>query len=148
MIHLNINLETGHAQLEILIKCDHITPQIQKIQDLLHGLQDTIPCTQAGTSFFIPKQDLFYIESVDKRCYLYTHEAVYEVPHKLYELEELLATLDFMRSSKSQILNLAKIHALCPDFGGRLEVTLKNGEKLIVSRQYAKLLKERLGLLK
>jgi len=71
---------------------------------------------------------------------------VYELPLKLYELEEILASAGFIRSAKSQVLNLYKIDSLCPDFGGRIEVTMQNGERLIVSRQYAKQLKERLGI--
>jgi len=54
--------------------------------------------------------------------------------------------MGFFRSSKSQILNIAKIETLCPDFGGRIEVTMENGYQLIVSRQYAKIFKKKVGL--
>jgi len=66
---------------------------------------------------------------------------------KLYEIEERLSEAGVFRNSKSQIINISKIASLCPDFGGRIEVTILNGEKLIVSRQYAKNSKERLKLL-
>ena len=76
----------------------------------------------------------------------YTAHDVYETPLKLYEIEECLADTGFFRISKSQIINILRITSLCPDFGGRIEVMMENGEKLIVSRQYSKSLKERLGL--
>ena len=65
---------------------------------------------------------------------------------KLYELEEELPARDFMRSAKSTILNLNKIKSLTPAFGGRFEALLKNGDKVIISRQYVNVLKERLGI--
>ena len=65
---------------------------------------------------------------------------------KLYEIEEWLSGGSFFRNSKSQVVNLKKIKSLCPEFGGRIEAVLENGEILMVSRQYSKSLKERLGL--
>ena len=90
--------------------------------------------------------DILYFESVDKSSFLYTESDVYELSLRLYEIEEILSDAGFIRSAKSQILNTHKIASLCPDFGGRIEVTMMGGERLIVSRQYAKLLKERLGI--
>lgn len=142
---MKVRIQEGHADIEIVIKCPEATDTIRKIETLLYGLEKKIACTKDGRSLFINKCDILYFESVDKRCYLYTKDDVYEVPHKLYEVEELLSG-DFIRNSKSQILNMAEIESLCPDFGGRIEVAMSNCEKLIVSRQYAKILKERLGL--
>lgn len=51
-----------------------------------------------------------------------------------------------MRASKSMVLNLNKIKHLSPAFGGRFEALLENDEKVIISRQYVPVLKERLGL--
>ena len=48
--------------------------------------------------------------------------------------------------TKSMILNLDKIRHLSPAFGGRFEALLENEEKVIISRQYVPVLKERLGL--
>jgi len=51
-----------------------------------------------------------------------------------------------MRASKSMIINLDMIKYLSPAFGGRFEALLENDEKVIISRQYVPVLKERLGL--
>ena len=143
---MNVKIQEGHSDIEVVIKCPEATETIRKIEALLYGLEKRLACTKDGITCFIDRRDVLYFESVDKRCYLYTADDVYEVPLKLYEVEELFAEVDFIRSSKSQILNMAKIESLCPDFGGRIETIMSNGEKLIVSRQYAKILKERLGL--
>jgi len=89
-------------------------------------------------------QDVYYFEATDNRVYAYCHSDVYEVKHKLYELEEIFSTFDFERCSKSMIVNLEKIEFLSPHFGGKLEAHLKNGEKIIISRRYVHNLKIKL----
>ena len=66
--------------------------------------------------------------------------------HKLYELEELFCGTDFFRASKSYIVNLKKVKSIRPAFNGRFEAHMKNGEKVMISRQYVPVLKEKLGL--
>ena len=113
---------------------------------MLWGYDKKFSGVQNGQTHMIDKQEILYFESVDKRCFIYTANETYETSMKLYEIEEYMPETGFFRSSKSQIINIFKIASLCPDFGGRIEVIMENKEKLIVSRQYAKLLKERLGL--
>ena len=91
-------------------------------------------------------QDVYYFESNENRVFAYYHSDVYEVKYKLYELEELLAPLDFIRCSKSMIVNMEKIECISPLFSGKLEAHLKNGEKVIISRQYVHNLKAKLGI--
>lgn len=91
-------------------------------------------------------QDVFYFESNENRVFAYYHSEVYEVKYKLYELEEMFGALDFIRCSKSMIVNMEKIEYLSPLFSGKLEAHLKNGEKVIISRQYVRNLKAKLGI--
>jgi DNA-binding LytR/AlgR family response regulator len=53
---------------------------------------------------------------------------------------------DFLRISKSVILNLSKVQKLIPALSGRFEAVLHNGLKVIISRQYVTELKKRLGI--
>ena len=71
---------------------------------------------------------------------------VFVTKRKLDELENQLDHTDFFRASKSTIINLSKMESVCPDFNGRFEACMKNGERLIISRQYVPLLKEKLRL--
>ena len=61
-------------------------------------------------------------------------------------MEELSEILPFMRISKSMIINLDKIRHISPMFGGRFEALLDNDEKVIISRQYVPILKDKLGV--
>ena len=143
---MKIEIHEGFIDTEVIIKCSEITDEIRKMEALLLSFEAKLPVTKDGATYFINKQDIYYFESVDKQSFLYTENDVYKISLKLYEIENILTDVGFFRNSKSQILNIAKIESLRPDFDGRMEVLLKNNEKAIVSRQYAKILKERLGL--
>lgn len=93
----------------------------------------------------ITASDIFYFESVDKKVFAYCSQSVYEVKEKLYQVEELSEIIPFMRISKS-IINLDKIRHISPALGGRFEALLENNEKVIISRQYVPILKDKLGV--
>lgn len=113
---------------------------------LLQSLDKKLAGMKNGEMFVVDSRDVLYFDTVDKHNFIYTENDVFDTSLRLYEIEEQLSNIGFIRCSKSMIINISKIKSLCPDFGGRMEVTMSNGEKLIVSRQYTKLLKERLGL--
>ena len=144
---MKIEIQVGFPDTEVVIKCLEVTDDINKMKALLlNGFEQKLSGVKDGASYLLDKQDVLYFESVDNCCFIYTADAVYEISMKLYEIENMLSDVGFFRNRKSQILNIALIESLRPDFDGRMEVTMKNGEKLIVSRQYARILKERLGL--
>ena len=143
---MDVRIQEGCDDTEIVIKCPEATDEIKRIASLLQDSGQKLSGIKDGQTHLIEKSDVFYCESVDKRYYIYTADEVYQTYLKLYELEEHLPGSIFFRSSKSQITNLKKIASLCPDFGGRIEAVMENGERIVVSRQYSKLLKERLGL--
>ena len=94
----------------------------------------------------IQPKEIYYIEVVDNKTFLYCQDTVLETKQKLYELENYLSNSDFLRVSKSVLLNLSKIKSLSPALSGRFEATLDNNEKIIISRQYVSDLKKMLGI--
>jgi len=144
---MKVEIQEGFVDTEILIKCAEITEEIRRMESLLlHGFEQKLPGVKDGVTYLIDKKEVFYFESVDRQTFLYTANEVYEISLKLYEIENIMTDIGFIRNSKSQVLNITNIESLRADFGGRMLVTMKNGEEVIVSRQYAKILKERLGL--
>ena len=143
---MRIDIQEGFPSVEVIIKCPEVTEEIHRMASLLQDSRQKLNGIKDGLNYLINRHDVFYFESVDKRCFIYTANEVYETGFKLYEIEEQLTESGFFRNSKSQVLNIAKIKSLCPDFAGRIEASMENGEILIVSRQYSKLLRERLKL--
>lgn len=94
----------------------------------------------------ISLKDIYYFEAVDNKIFACTVKETYEIRRKLYELEQDFAHTDFLRISKSAIVNTSKIAYVKPVFNGRFEAQLKNGEKIIISRQYVAELKKKIGI--
>jgi len=141
---VNVTINEGFPNIEVVINCPKKSDEICKIEMLLLMHDRQFFGVRDGQTHIIDRHDVLYFETVDKQCFIYTNTDVMVSSLKLYEIVE--QDIAFIRSSKSQVINIKKIKSLCPDFGGRLEVDMDNGEKIIVSRQYAKKLKERLGL--
>ena len=130
---------------EALIKAQSKTEDIKAAIELLEGGKRKIPLIQNGETILLETTLFYYIESVDKRTFVYTKDDCFESKLRLYELEETLGTY-FLRISKSMIVNLKKIKGVKSDLSGRMEATMLNDEKIVISRSYVKEIKRRLDL--
>lgn len=143
---MKVTVNEGFPDTEVIINCPKKSDDILNMVALLQNHDKKLPGVKNGQTFLVDSRDVLFFDTVDKRNFIYTEDDIFDTSLRLYEIEEQLSGIGFIRCSKSMIINIAKIESLCPDFGGRMEVTMSNGERLIVSRQYTKLLKERLGL--
>lgn len=127
----------------VIIRCRNVD---SSILSLISGLKagGNIVGYDGESIVRIPPDDVYYFEAVDNKVFIYCMEKVYESKSKLYELEE--AGHDYLRISKSVIVNLTKIKSISPALSGRFEAVLINKEKLIISRQYVPELKHKLGV--
>ncbi len=133
---------------EIIIRCRNMDEQMLGTIYALKAGREKITVQKEDKILQILPADVFYFESVDNRVFVYMEKEVYETRMKLYELEELLMNTSFFRASKSVIINLSSVRNFAPSLGGRFEACMKNGERLMISRQYVPDLKRRLGLKK
>lgn len=131
---------------EIIIRCRHVNEHILRLVYAVKAGQEKITAMQGDDYFQVEPDDIYYFEAVDNKVFAYLKKDVYEVKKRLYELEERFSGTDFFRASKSCIVNLAKVSSLSPAFNGRFEAHMKNGESVMISRQYVAVLKEKLGL--
>ena len=65
---------------------------------------------------------------------------------KLYEIEELLQSKDFIRTSKYCLVNIGKIDYIKAALNSKLGLILKNEDKIEVNRSYLKDFKQALKL--
>lgn len=130
---------------ELIIKCKSVNDEIQRIIDFIKLSDEKIIGFLNGDSYVVDPIKILYFESVDKKTFMYTEDKVYEISLRLYELEKKMSKYDFFRSSKSTIINISRIKKLSHKFNGKLEASLDNGEKLLISRQYVSVIKEILG---
>jgi len=130
---------------QIIVKCHQMSAELLRVLTMLKT-QDALIAYNGNDIHRVQPAGVYYIEVVDNKTFLYCKDKVYESKQRLYELEEALASVDFLRVSKSVILNLSKIRTLSPALSGRFEATLNNSERVIISRQYVNDLKKRLGI--
>ncbi|MFC3748983.1 LytTR family DNA-binding domain-containing protein [Paenibacillus sp. GCM10012306] len=131
---------------EILIRCHEVDDEINEIVNKLQTDNLTLLGHHNDKVHRIKLSDVYYFEAVDGKVFLYSKDDVFEVKQKLYELEELCKEKNCFRSSKSTILNIAKISVIHPTLSGRFQAVLDNGERVVISRQYVPVLKNMLGL--
>ncbi len=131
---------------EIIVRCRHMDQQLLKLIYAIKAGRERITALQDGDYFQVAPDEIYYFEAVDSKVFLYLEKEVYETKLKLYELEEIFRNTDFFRASKSCIVNLSKVKRLSPAFNGRFEALMRNGERVIISRQYVPVLKQKLGL--
>ena len=142
---VEVNAVDSYDLESAIINTVKITEDIQSAIDILDNNCRVIPVISDGKNVILKTDKIYYIESVDKRTYIYTKEGCYETRYRLYELEELLNNY-FLRTSKAMIINIRKIDSVKAEMNGRFSAELLNGEKVIIARNYVKDLKERLGI--
>ena len=130
---------------EALISAVELTDDIKSAIDILENNCRVVPVISDSKTIMLKTDAIYYIESVDKRTYVYTKENCYETRYRLYELEEILSFY-FLRVSKAMIINIRKIRAVKAELNGRMRADLLNGEQITISRAYVKELKGKLGI--
>lgn len=135
------------TEIEVNILCKRHDGKVKKIIDFLqHDSHRVNVQNEKKQTFLLSYEHILYIETVDKKVFIYGKDEIYNCNYKLYQLEEMLLESHFFRISKSIILNVLAIQCLEPEDGRRLKVTLENEERLLVSRQYVNDIKLKLGM--
>jgi Response regulator of the LytR/AlgR family len=137
-------LQDGEEE-QIIIKCREMPEELLNMLAMLKS-QGALIAYEGNEIHRVSPKEIYYIEVVDNKTFFYCEDKVLESKQKLYELESALSNSDFLRVSKSVLLNLSKIKSLCPALSGRFEANLENNEKVIISRQYVGDLKKVLGI--
>ena len=132
-------------EIEIIIKYPQKDRRVLRIIDFLQSFDMQIKCAGENAERMIHIMDIYYIESVDKKTFVYLENAVYRTEFRLYQLKDKLQTYGFVQINKSCILNINALDSIRPLFNSRMEATLKNGEKVQINRNYLNEVKKALG---
>jgi len=127
---------------QVIIECVEVTPEIMDIKAYatLKG-EELSGVTDGQRMMRFRLEDVYYFEALDEKVFAYTREQVCEVKMRLYEVEQLYEDHHFVRCSKSVVMNLMLLEGISPALNGRFFAHMKNGERLMISRQYAPKLK-------
>lgn len=118
----------------------------QAVRILTSGEKGLLLCRKNDVYYKVRVDEVLYLESVDRKVFVYTDKETFQTGERLYVLEEQLSWAGFIRVSKSMLLNFGKIYSFSPRLSGNLEAFLVNGEKVVISRRYVPELKRKLGM--
>jgi DNA-binding LytR/AlgR family response regulator len=141
---ITINTDEQFTETEITVNCNRISDDIERLLAAIKMQDMRLSGSKEGRQYTLDAADIQYIESTDKRCFLYTASGVFESPMKLYELEEKLAGKDFLRASKNCLFNINHIQSIEPDIDRKLLLLMEGEIKIVVSRQYSIAVKRKL----
>lgn len=145
---MKITVEQGPVEEnEVVLRCAALDDEMLRVLSLLRAeMQRLCVWDEERQLRLLPPGELVYAETVEDKTFVYTADAMYRTSLRLGELVSRFDALGIFRANKSTAANLRHIHSLESCGAGRIRAVLITGEQLIVSRRYAPLLRERLGL--
>lgn len=84
----------------------------------------------------IRPDEIYYIEIVDRRCYAYLKDEVWELKEGLLELTKRYEIHGFVRIGKSMVVNIHKVKRIEADFNMHMNLILLNEETIVMNRNY------------
>ncbi|MCM1025492.1 MAG: LytTR family transcriptional regulator [Roseburia sp.] len=145
---VKIEIEEGLAEEEVVIRCGKLNDAVVSLQNYILKQQNGrsyLTLTRGETVFFVPLAEILFFDTEGRELRAHTADKIFLCGYKLYELEELLPG-NFMRISKSTIVNLDHIYSITRNLTASSLIEFAgSGKKTAVSRNYYKLLLERLN---
>lgn len=129
------------------IHTNKLTEDITKAIVILenNNSNDILPVKKDDNIVLLEFKNIFMVRVEDGKVKVFTQSNDYIIKKPLYQVEEIL-TKDFVRISKTTIINIRKIQRVTPSLKGMMFVELKNNLKDNISRKYLPLFKEALDL--
>ena len=137
------DIEEPHAD----IHTNELTDNISKAINILESDdQSEMLAVKNGLDItLLELKDIFMFRVENKQVKVFSENNEYFIKKPLYQVEETL-TDDFLRISKTTIINLKKVKRVAPSLRGMMFIELKNGLKDNISRKYLPDFKSALGL--
>ena len=141
---LTIQQDPAVPETEVILRCPALDARLESLIAHIRQYSFVLIGYQEQWEFHLPLESIYYVDSADGKTFLYQEQAVYQCRETLATLEERLRQTTFVRISKNCIINTAVLHHVEPHFNHRLKAVLKNGEQLIITRNYIDTLRRKL----
>ena len=129
---ISINIDPSLKDTEIVVNCAALTPETESMIAALRIMDSQMTVIKDDESYIIDIAKIVYIESVDRRTFVYTESECYETKLKLYEMEERLCGSGFLRISRSCLVHLRFVRSIKSEVDRKLRLTLEDGEPMRV----------------
>ena len=147
-IDIEIKVDENYKVPKIVVYTDKVDDELTKIVNRLKSADEEKLIGFKDDEAYImdfSKIELIYTEN--KKIFARLDDGTfYQIKKRIFELEESLIDLNFVRISNSEIVNFKKVLSIDFKLTGTIMLKLKSGKNTFVSRRYMKKIKEYLGL--
>ncbi|KRM09904.1 LytTR family DNA-binding domain-containing protein [Paucilactobacillus suebicus] len=143
---VKLEIDAGIQDSEVIIRAPKYDADIQQIQDLIqqqNAAKESFEFYKGATQYYLEIGSIMFFETEDRQVLAHTATDVYNVHLRLYELEQRLP-IEFIRVSKSAIVNVSKILALTKSLSNCLIQFENSPKEIYASRKYYRPLQDRL----
>ena len=143
---IEIDIDEKYPDTEVVIRANKLDSDVERLVAMMRMVNMQIGVRKNEETYLLDVEKILYIETVERKTFVYTSDETYESDLKLYEIEQELFERDFFRISKQSIVNIRMIKSLKSDINRKIRITLRNDEQIVVSRMYSDELRRKLGL--
>ena len=127
---------------EVIIRYRQMNDEVEAIASIVQSSGKRIKGYEDGRQLFLLPEQIYYFESVDGTTYAYLKDMVCKVNDSLERLAIRYEDRGMFRCSKSMVINIYKISYLKSEPGNRICATMENDEQVMISRRYARILRQ------
>lgn len=144
---IEIQLNPNQQETKVIIITERMTDEVKELMERLSKEQPKVLAGFQGEQLkVLDPEEIYRIYGANQKIYAVTEKGEYQLRSRLYELEERLTCLGFIRISNSEIVNLKKIKNFDLSYTGTIGVSFRNGTSTFVSRRYMAKIKQTLGI--
>ena len=129
--------------LTVTIEYPEYTESVKGLIKRIRSLDLSFSAFSDDRQIRIALSDVYYLENVDRKVFLYTHGDVYRLDASMTEIDKITEDSDLVRISRTCVMNTAHLTEIRQLKNSHPEAMLDNGERLIVSRKYLRDIKRR-----
>jgi len=122
--------------LTVVVEYPEYDQSVERLITKIKNLSVSFSGKADGKSVSIDLFDIYYIENVDRKMFIYSKDNVYRYDGSMSDIDSAIADTDLVRISRTCFMNVSHLREIMQMKNSHLEAVLDNDEKLIVSRKY------------
>lgn len=131
----------------IKIYSNNYTKDLENLKNSLENInKDVIVGYKDDDIYVLEASKIIRIYAEDKNVFIESVDGIYKARLRIYEIENKLNKNEFIKISRSEIVNLTFVKKLDLSFQGTICIEFKNGNVSYVSRRQLKNFKSALGI--
>ncbi|HHT05825.1 MAG TPA: LytTR family transcriptional regulator [Hydrogenispora sp.] len=133
--------KVDNQPLTVIVEYPVLDEKARKVLQWVHQLDIQFVGKIDDKLLKIGLDEIYYFETVERKVFIYTKEEVFQLQGSITDVERMMMDSDLVRVSRTCIINTDHLQEIRQLKNSRLEATMDNNEKIIVSRKYLREIK-------